>query len=166
MFDWGDAVLSLGADDVLVKPFDPPQLLSVIQNLLDRQSDSGGNTPSLTKAALRKYTRFSVHLSVSFGEGTIEHTGIVLDISPEGCRTRCPDAAPDLQYFQVQIGLPEMQTKLCVDLAVRRWSKNEELGVEFIRMEPDNQTRLGSLIRTLEEAGAGQQEQQGPGSNK
>ena len=81
----------------------------------------------------------------------IAQSGTVVDISREGCRIRCPDVAPDMKYVQVEIRLGEPHGTLTVDLAVRRWSRNGELGVEFIRMESEQQARLQSVIRNCEE---------------
>jgi CheY-like chemotaxis protein len=146
VFDWGAAALSLGADRVLVKPFDQQQLLSVIQDMLPRQADTTEAMSSSGLADLRKHARLPVHLPASFGDGTIAKSGIVLDISLEGCRLRCPDAEPFAQYFQMQIRLIEPQDTLRVDLAVKRWSRNGDLGIEFIRLEPTQQGLLRRVI--------------------
>ena len=87
-----------------------------------------------------------------FGNGVIAQSGTVLDISREGCRIRCPAVAPDVKYVQIEIRLDEPQDTRRVDLAVRRWSRDGELGVEFIRMEPDQHARLLNVIRRVEEA--------------
>ncbi len=92
----------------------------------------------------RKYRRAA--LPVSFGERDRMLTGVVLDISREGCRIHCTDPFTDLLYFQVQIRLVELQETLEEDLAVRRWARNGDLGVEFIRLEPAQQARLRWVI--------------------
>jgi hypothetical protein len=125
-----------------VKPFDPLQLLSVIQEVMERRVHIVEALSSSTRASLRKHARFPVHFPTSFGDGTIEHVGIVLDISFEGGRLRCPDAEPLAQYFQMQIRLIEPQDTLDVDLAVKRWSINGDLGIEFIRLKPHDQAQL------------------------
>jgi len=89
---------------------------------------------------------------VAFGDGVIAQTGTVVDISHEGCRIRCADATPEVKYFQVKIQLDDPHEILAVNLAVMRWLRNGEFGVEFIRIEPDQQARLRSVIRGLEEA--------------
>ena len=142
VIDWSASVLSLGADGVIEKPFDKQKLLTVIQDVL-------ATSPRATKQAVpssgmtnqRKYTRSTVFLPVSFGYGDRVLNGVALDISREGCRIHCSDSATDLQYFQAQIQLVETRERICVDLAVRRWSKNGELGVEFIKMTPEDQAR-------------------------
>ena len=153
LLDWTESVLSLGADGVLKKPFDTQQLLIGIQDVLA--------TPSLTKPAgpssgvtdQRKHTRTAVYLPVSFGDRDRTLTGVVLDISREGCRIHCPDLVTDLQYFQVQIQLVDTHERIWVDLAVRRWSRNGDFGVEFIKMKPEDQARLRTLIHQCEDAG-------------
>jgi c-di-GMP-binding flagellar brake protein YcgR len=85
---------------------------------------------------------------VYFSNGMIAQSGTVVDISREGCRIRCPDTAPDMKYFQVEIQLDEPQGMLTVNLAVRRWSRDKELGIEFIRMEPEQQTRLLQVLQS------------------
>ena len=160
LLDWRANALALGADRVLVKPFDAPTLLLTVQEVL-------GGLPDTTDAVLpssstdqRKFPRLAVSLPVYFGNGVIAQSGTVADISREGCRIRCPDVSPDLKYVQVEIQLDEPQGTLTVDLAVRRWSRNGELGVEFIRMEPDQRARLLTVIRRCEEAALSLSERQ------
>ncbi len=142
LLDWRANALALGADRVLVKPFDGQTLLLTIQEVLGRLPDTKEAVLPSSSADQRKFPRLAVSLPVYFGNGVID----------EGCRIRCPDVAPDLKYVQVEIQLDESQGTLTVDLAVRRWSRNGELGVEFIRMESDQQARLRNVIRRCEEA--------------
>jgi DNA-binding response OmpR family regulator len=153
VFDWGETALSLGANAVLVKPFDQERLLSVIQEVLCDIAGTKEAMPSLDWADKRKYTRLPVSLPVSFGDSMIIRTGTIVDISREGCRIHCPDAAPELHYFRVEIHLIEPD-KLRVDLAVRRWLRHGDLGVEFIQMEPAQQRRLRNLIGTCQTVGS------------
>jgi len=89
---------------------------------------------------------------VAFGGDTVAHTGTLVDISHEGCRIRSANDPPEAKYFRVEIRLEDPHATLTVDLAVLRWWRNGEFGVEFIRMEPDHQARFRSLIRSCEEA--------------
>lgn len=102
----------------------------------------------------RKYPRFCVAFPVSFGDGVFAQTGMVVDISHEGCRIRSTDGVPGVKYFHVEIHLEEPAVRLTVDLAVMRWSRPEEFGVEFIRMAPKCQAQLRRIIRNCEEATA------------
>ena len=152
LLDWRAAALALGADGVLLKPFDERTVLCTIQEVLTGHTDGHNTAPRSSSTDQRKFPRLPVSLPVYFSNGMIAQSGTVVDISREGCRIRCPGAAPDVKYVQVEIRLDEPQGTLTVDLAVRRWSRNGELGVEFIRMESDQQARLRSAIRRCEEA--------------
>ena len=56
-------------------------------------------------------SRFPVFLPVSFAEGVSAQTGTVVDISREGCRIRCADAAPGEEYVQVESGLDDRRER-------------------------------------------------------
>lgn len=147
LFDWRANALTLGADQVLVKPFDPPTLLSTIHEVLAGQAEGPDAVHRSNSTDQRKFPRMPVSLPVYFGNGVIAQSGTVLDISREGCRIRCPNVFPEVKYVQVEIRLDEQET-LTVELAVRRWTRNGELGVEFIRMEPEQQMRLLKVLQS------------------
>jgi CheY-like chemotaxis protein len=147
LLDWRAAALALGADQVLIKPFDERTVLLLIQEVLDGRTGGPDAVVQSSSTDQRKFSRVPVSLPAYFGNGVIAQSGMVLDISREGCRIRCPDLAPDVKYIQVEIRLDEPHGTLTVELAVRRWSRDGELGVEFIRMEPDQQAQLLSVIR-------------------
>jgi DNA-binding response OmpR family regulator len=152
LLDWRANALALGADQVLVKPFDQRTLLLTVQEVLGGLPETKDAVIPSSSTDQRKFPRLPVSLPVYFGNGVIAQSGTVVDISREGCRIRCPDVAPDMKYVQVEIRLDEPQGTLTVDLAVRRWSRDGELGIEFIRMESDHQGRLRRVIRNCEEA--------------
>jgi len=144
--DWRTFALSLGADRVLVKPFELKTFLVAIQEVLTGSADT--TPPALPSSVTeqRKHTRSAAHFPVSIGDGVITQTSVVVNLSRTGCRIRCPEALDELEYFHVEIQLDEPREKLNVELAVKRWSRQGEVGVEFIRMEPDNQARLQRVI--------------------
>ena len=148
LLDWRAAALALGADGVLLKPFDERTVLFTIQEVLTGHTNGHDAVPRSNSTDQRKFPRLPVSLPVYFSNGMLAQSGTVVDISREGCRIRCPDAAPDMKYFQVEIQLDEPQGTLTVHLAVMRWSRDKELGVEFIRMEPEQQTRLLQVLQS------------------
>jgi hypothetical protein len=89
---------------------------------------------------------------VSFGDGVIAQTGTAGDISREGGRIKSPGTVPEIKYFRVEIQLDDLHETLQVDLALMRWSRNGECGVEFIRMKSDQHARLLNVIRRGEAA--------------
>ena len=148
LLDWRTSALELGADGVLLKPFEERTVLFTIQEVLTGHPDGHDAVPRSNSTDQRKFPRLSVSLPVYFSNGMIAQSGTVVDISREGCRIRCPDAAPDMKYFQVEIQLDEPQGRLTVNLAVRRWSRDKELGVEFIRLEAEQQARLLQVLQS------------------
>jgi len=148
LLDLRTSALGLGADGVLLKPFDESTVLFTIQGILTGHTDGHDTAPRSNSTDQRKFPRVPVSLPVYFSDGMIAQSGTVVDISREGCRIRCPDTAPDMKYFQVEIQLDEPQGMLTVNLAVRRWSRDKELGIEFIRMEPEQQTRLLQVLQS------------------
>ena len=112
VIDWGDSARSLGAHAVLEKPVDTAMLLTVIEDLLRQAPATHAAAPASCVINQRKHTRSAVSLPVSFGDRDRVLTGVVRDISREGCRIYCTDAATDLQYFQVQIQLVETHERI------------------------------------------------------
>ena len=152
LLDWRAGALALGADRVLVKPFDQRLFLGTIQEVLTGQGAEPNAVCPSSATDQRKFPRLAVSLPVYFSNGVMAQSGTVRDISREGCRIQCAAVAPDVKYFQLEIRLDDPHDTLRVDLAVSRWSRDGNLGVEFIRMEPDQRVRLLTVIPRCEEA--------------
>lgn len=92
----------------------------------------------------RKCPRFPVMLpTLFFGERA--GGGMVVDVSLEGCRIQSAVPMQKGDYVQIRIDL--IGDTLTGDLAVVRWSRKNEFGVELIRMAPDQQTRLHGFLQ-------------------
>jgi hypothetical protein len=92
----------------------------------------------------RKCPRFPVMLpTVFFGERP--GGGLVIDVSLEGCRIRSAVPMQKGDYVQIRIDL--IGDTLTGDLAVVRWSRKDEFGMELIRMALDQQTRLHGFLQ-------------------
>ncbi len=50
----------------------------------------------------------------------------------------------------VRVLLPDQAVPRKVDLAVVRWSRGREFGLEFLRMQPEEQDRLRRFVTALE----------------
>ena len=95
----------------------------------------------------RKHARLSTEYLALFSGERIrsQGQGVVLDLSVAGCRMRSPVEFTTGEYFGVVIDIPWYINPLDVPLAVVRWSKGQECGMEFIQMEPEDQRRLREL---------------------
>ena len=91
----------------------------------------------------RKCPRFPVMLpAVFYGERA--GGGLVVDVSLEGSRIRSAVPMQKGDYLRIRIDL--IGDTLTADLAVIRWSRKDEFGVELIRMVPDQQARLRGFL--------------------
>lgn len=95
----------------------------------------------------RKCPRIPVMLPAVFS-GERAGGGLVLDVSLEGCRVRSAAQMQKGNYLRMRIDL--IGQTLNVELAVVRWSNEEEFGVELIRIEPQEQDRLRELFTLFE----------------
>jgi CheY-like chemotaxis protein len=148
MVDLNKAARLLGADKVLMKPFDQHTFLLAVNEVIELKVEDV--TAPVQEMEQRKHPRFPVSFPVSFGDGASMQAGTVLDISREGCRIRCADVSSPPRYFQLKVLFHESDDSLDVDLAVMRWLKQGDIGVEFIRMTPENQARLRGMIKNCE----------------
>ncbi len=53
-------------------------------------------------------------------------------------------------YFGLRVVLPDQAVPLKVDLAAVRWSSEREFGLEFLRMQPEEQVHLRRFVSSLE----------------
>jgi len=101
----------------------------------------------------RKCPRFPVMLpAVFFGERA--GGGLAVDVSLEGCRIQSVVPMPQGAYVRIRIDL--IGETLTGDLAVVRWSKKNEFGVELIRMASDQQARLRGFLNRFSHTPVGE----------
>jgi PilZ domain-containing protein len=92
----------------------------------------------------RKCPRVPVMLpTVFFGKRA--GGGLVVDVSLEGSRIRSAVPMHKGDYVRIRIDL--IGDTLTGDLAVVRWSRKEEFGVELIRLASDQQARLRGFLQ-------------------
>jgi len=97
----------------------------------------------------RRHVRYPVEYAGSFSAKDIQTNGIILNLSIAGCRalSDIPLLASELG---VRIEVPRRQNPLEILVATVRWTKGTEFGMEFLRMEPDQERRLRELIQENE----------------
>jgi hypothetical protein len=94
----------------------------------------------------RKRVRFNIHLPVSFCSQATEGEGTVLDISESGCRVRSDIALDVGSFICMFIVVPSGLMPITIGVAAVRWAKNGEFGVQFMRVNWQQQKRLQTLI--------------------
>jgi len=90
--------------------------------------------------------------AVFFGERA--GGGLVVDVSLEGCRIRSAVPMHKGDYLRIRIDL--IGETLTGDLAVVRWLRKKEFGVELIRMASDQQARLRGFLNLFSNTPVGE----------
>jgi hypothetical protein len=85
--------------------------------------------------------------SIQSDTGTGE--GVLLDLSPAGCRMRSDIALNAGTYLALQIAVAQEPTPLAVEVSVVRWCKDGHVGVEFLRYSQGDRERVTNLVRAL-----------------
>lgn len=75
--------------------------------------------------------------------------GVLLDLSPTGCRMRCDIALNAGAYLTLQIAVAQEPTPLAVEVSVVRWCKDGHFGVEFLRYSHGDRERVTDLVEPL-----------------
>lgn len=78
--------------------------------------------------------------------------GIITNISSSGCRFESKMHLPHGWYGHIQMVLPDHAVPLEIDLAVVRWCNQMAMGMEFIRMRPDQQLVLRRFLARLQQS--------------
>ncbi len=105
----------------------------------------------------RQHARYKLALPSTFHGEQVEGEGTVVDISTGGCRIRSEASVFTGDYIGIAIQLSGETAVLTVDLAAVRWSIGKEFGVEFIRMEAEQQEHLRAVVAQLERISAHRQ---------
>ncbi len=101
----------------------------------------------------RGYPRFRVQFPISFSGDDIAGEGTVLDISKRGWKATVVTSTLSLQrgtYLKLRLSLPDQAPPMDVDLAVVRWAKGREFGLEFRMIGSEQEERLHRFVSTLE----------------
>jgi PilZ domain len=98
----------------------------------------------------RKHPRYRVEFVLSLLAERSHGQGVAQDLSITGCRARSPVGITKGVSVGLLIDVPRYDNPLHVNVAIIRWAKEEEFGMEFISMAPENQQRLQDVIRASE----------------
>lgn len=94
----------------------------------------------------RRHARYRVDLPATFSNERTCGFGVIADVSAGGCRieSKVPIAPGDVG--QLLIELPDYPAPLKVSQALVRWVRGQQYGLQFIRMQPDDEGWLNRLI--------------------
>jgi hypothetical protein len=93
--------------------------------------------------------RVPVGYPASIQSDTGAGEGVLLDLSPTGCRMRSDIALNAGAYLALQIAIAQEPTPLAVEVSVVRWCKDGHVGVEFLRYSHGDRERVTNLVAAL-----------------
>ena len=93
--------------------------------------------------------RVPVGYPASIQSNTGAGEGVLLDLSPTGCRMRSDITLNAGAYLALQIAISQEPTPLAVEVSVVRWCKDGHFGVEFLRYSQGDRERVTNLVAAL-----------------
>ena len=96
----------------------------------------------------RKHRRLTVYLPMSFSGSDVKGEGVVCDLSSQGCAVETGVTVHMGANLMLEILMPDHDSPMAVDQALVRWTGARRFGVEFGRMRPEQQTRLGGIVKS------------------
>ena len=97
------------------------------------------------RCRLRVPVGFPASIQSDIGTGE----GVLLDLSPAGCRMRSDIALNAGTYLALRIAVAQEPTPLAVEVSVVRWCKDGHFGVEFLRYSQGARERVANLVAAL-----------------
>ena len=93
--------------------------------------------------------RVPVGYPASIQSDTGAGEGVLLDLSPTGCRMRSDITVNAGAYLALQIAVAQEPTPVAVEVSVVRWCKDGHFGVEFLRYSQGDRERVTNLLAVL-----------------
>ncbi|BCA55690.1 hypothetical protein W02_28300 [Nitrospira sp. KM1] len=79
----------------------------------------------------------------------LEGEGVILDLSPGGCRVSSDQAVMIGHPYSLIIQLPYYPAPVQVESAIARWISNQSFGVMFIAMHQEQERHLCEFLEYL-----------------
>ena len=97
----------------------------------------------------REYERLAMNFPISFFGNNIDGTGIVSDISINGCAFFTEVQLTEKSIIRLALGISDELQPLDIEAAVVRHVRQGHVGIEFLRVQPAERQRLQLFIRGL-----------------
>ena len=98
----------------------------------------------------RKHQRYQFQSEIWFSQQEMSEAGTVTNLSLGGCKVDSKASVYIGMYLTLQVSLPGHDSPLKFDQAVVRWANEQEFGLEFMTMRPEEEERLRDVVATLE----------------
>lgn len=97
---------------------------------------------------LRRGRRLPLQLSVSFASDEVAGTGIMYNLSKEGCAIESQTHMPMNSYVQLEVQVSPDEPPVLVEFAAVRWSTRTEFGAEFLTLAEVSKQRILKYLAT------------------
>jgi hypothetical protein len=95
---------------------------------------------------LRRGRRLPLQLAVSFISDEVTGTGIIYNLSKEGCAIESETYMPINSYLELGVRLSPDESPVLIEFAVVRWSTRTEFGAEFLTLSDDSKKRIVKYV--------------------
>ena len=120
-----------------------------------RDSTKGHPQPRMVKEQShrekRQQPRFTSQFRSTFSGEQREGQGRTLDLSSGGCMIETDQPVVAGATFECRIYVPGLDWPLRIDEAQVRWVKAGTFGVQFTKIQPDEEVKLERVIASLNE---------------
>ena len=99
----------------------------------------------------RQQPRFSTQFRSTFSGGQREGKGRTVDLSIGGCKIETDFPVVVGASFECRIYIPGFDWPLLIDEAQVRWVKAKTFGIQFTKIQPDEEAKLKRVIASLNE---------------
>jgi hypothetical protein len=99
----------------------------------------------------RQQPRFTSQFRSTFSGGQREGQGRTLDLSAGGCKIETDFPVVVGASFECRIYVPGLDWPLRIDEAQVRWIKAGTFGIQFTKIQSDEETKLKQVIASLNE---------------
>ena len=99
----------------------------------------------------RQQPRFTSQFRSIFSGGQQEGQGRTLDLSTGGCKIETDVPVTVGHAFECRIYVPGLDWPLRIDEAQVRWVKDGTFGIQFTKIQPDEEAKLERVIASLNE---------------
>jgi hypothetical protein len=101
---------------------------------------------------LRRHQRFPVHFHSVFSGPTLsESVGTIVNLSESGCCVHTDSQVYAGIQLTLHLHVPGEASPIHIEQAAVRWSREREVGVGFITVEPRYQKRLDQFLTRLKQ---------------
>lgn len=97
---------------------------------------------------LRRRGRVPLQLSVSFASDEETGTGVMYNLSTEGCAIESETHVPMNSYVQIEVRMSPDEAPVLIEFAAVRWSTRTEFGAEFLTLHEESKKRIAKYLAT------------------